>query len=140
MDDAMEMSIAGRISELPRVANTVGSFLQCKRIPPEAIATVHLALDELLSNVIVWGYGDEEEQPIQVKVAIDVDEGQIWLTIVDEGRPFDPTSQKPPDTTISPELRREGGLGLHLVRNLAMNVAYARIDERNVVEVLIDAK
>jgi serine/threonine-protein kinase RsbW len=135
MSDSFATSMPNRISELPTLAGAIRSFLEDKSVSAEAIDTVHLALDELISNIIFWGYADDHEHTIQVRTEI-VKE-QIRLTIEDDARPFDPTSLIPPDTDLAPDLRREGGLGVYLVRNTAEDILYRRVDGRNVVEVRI---
>ena len=55
------------------------------------------------------------------------------MTVADDGIPFNPLSIAPPDTGLSVEDRRIGGLGIHLVRNIMDEVTYNRRTDRNVV-------
>lgn len=131
----LTLSLANRISELPRVTEAVESFLGQKRFSADVMTTVQLALDELIANTILWAYEDRREHRITVTVT--TSPAQVRLVIEDDGREFDPTSASSPDVCLKPEHRKEGGLGLHLVRSMAEDVTYRRVDGRNVVEVKV---
>jgi serine/threonine-protein kinase RsbW len=75
------------------------------------------AVDEAATNVIVHGY---QGQPGWLDVAAELVDDRIVVTIEDEAPTFDPTQVAEPDLTISPEQRRPGGMGVHLIR-LAMD-------------------
>lgn len=100
-------------------------------------ARVALAFDELLSNVIKYGFPDPS--PHQIECEIRHDKGGIIAVITDDGIPFDPLRQPDPDTTLSLEARGIGGLGIHLVRQLFDNVRYQRDAGRNVTTFTVKA-
>jgi anti-sigma regulatory factor (Ser/Thr protein kinase) len=133
VSNILTKTITNKISELPNMADAVNSFLVCKEVATETINSVHLILDELLSNVILWGYEDYQEHLISVKVA--VDHTQVQVVIEDDGRNFDPTSAPTPDVLLKPEHRSEGGLGIHLVRSMAEKVTHNYVNGRNIMEI-----
>lgn len=135
MTATLALSIANEISELPRVAQAVGAFLERERVPREAIDAAQLALDELVANVVRWGHDDNQRHLIRVQAA--VEKARVRVVVEDDGRPFDPSCAPPPDVSLTPERRAEGGLGIHLVRTMADQVAYRRVAGRNVVEVTV---
>ena len=55
------------------------------------------------------------------------------MEVSDDGRAFDPLSLPPPDTTLPPERRKAGGLGVHLVRKTMDEGSYRRVLGHNVV-------
>ncbi|MND04390.1 Serine/threonine-protein kinase BtrW [compost metagenome] len=59
----------------------------------------------------------------------------IRLDFVDDGAPFDPLVAAPPDLNADIVERGVGGLGLHLIRELADNCHYARRDGCNILHV-----
>ncbi len=137
MTATLALSIANEISELPRLTQAVGAFLEHERVSREAIDAAQLALDELVANVVRWGHDDDRQHLIRVEAA--VEKAQVRLVVEDDGRPFDPSCFPPPDLSTPPEQRAEGGLGIHLVRALAQQVAYRRMAGRNRVEVILDS-
>jgi serine/threonine-protein kinase RsbW len=94
----------------------------CTRFPGRALYAVNLALDELVSNVILYGYDDPSGQQIIVRLEIDGPELCAWLE--DGGRPFDPGSVEAPNLSAPLEKRQIGGLGIHLVRSLMDKLEY----------------
>jgi anti-sigma regulatory factor (Ser/Thr protein kinase) len=70
-----------------------------------------------------------------------VDEEDLTLVVEDDGRPFDPLRDAPcPDLDSPLELRREGGLGLHLVRHMADETVYERVGQANRVRMRVDLR
>jgi serine/threonine-protein kinase RsbW len=64
-------------------------------------------------------------------VVLDTD--RVRVTLTDDGRPFDPLEMPAPDTTLTTQERRIGGLGIHLVRRIMDEVSYDRRADRNVM-------
>jgi sigma-B regulation protein RsbU (phosphoserine phosphatase) len=58
---------------------------------------------------------------------------RLKFTIVDRGKPFDPTVHADVDTTLAAEDRSIGGLGIYLVRQIMDSINYERIDNLNVL-------
>ena len=94
------------------------------------VFTLNLALDELVTNVVSYGY-DEPAGDRDITVALAVGDGRLTATLEDDGRPFDPLAKAPPDIDSSLEDRRIGGLGVHFVRTMMDDVQYRRVDGRN---------
>ena len=58
------------------------------------------------------------------------------LALADDGKPFDPTADAPPPVLDGPvEDRPIGGLGLHILKKMGLQLAYRREAGRNVVRV-----
>ena len=76
-------------------------------------------------------YGDGEEHEFEIRFELSSD--RLSVTIADDGVPFNPFANFPPDTALPVEKREIGGLGIHLVRNVMDEVSYNRRTDRNVV-------
>jgi serine/threonine-protein kinase RsbW/sigma-B regulation protein RsbU (phosphoserine phosphatase) len=90
-----------------------------------------MVFDEMLSNIISYAYHDEDEHDIEIRV--ELSENRLTVSIVDDGIPFNPIGVEIPDTELSLEERKVGGLGIHLVRNLMDKVSYQRRIDKNIV-------
>jgi len=98
--------------------------------------TLNLVLDELISNIISYAYGDDESH--EILLTFELTGGRLTVSITDDGIPFNPFEAEPPDTTLGPEERPIGGLGIHLVRSLVDRATYQRRVDKNVVMLVKD--
>jgi anti-sigma regulatory factor (Ser/Thr protein kinase) len=98
-------------------------------LDPEAAWRVHVALDEILSNVVRHGGGEGRAPTIDV--TLNSTAFGLEVAVVDDGPEFDPLTLSEPDVTSSLEDRQPGGLGVYLVRRLMDRVEYTRRDGRN---------
>jgi anti-sigma regulatory factor (Ser/Thr protein kinase) len=73
-------------AEIARLSQAVDELGRWRGIAPETLYAVNLALDEILTNVISYGYEDKGEQAIVVRLALEEDE--IVAEIEDSARPF----------------------------------------------------
>lgn len=122
------------IQQIPTLAEWIDSL----GIPGELNMPVNLALEEAVSNVMLYAYPDIKHGQVLVEfvrsqVAGQQAHEQIVFTITDSGIPFDPTQQPPADTSLSVEERAIGGLGIHLVMQLMDEVRYERVEDKNVL-------
>lgn len=113
---------------------TLAEWVEGLGIPDELSMPVNLALEEAVSNVMLYAY--PETNSGRVFVEFNRHQSAIIFTITDSGIPFDPTKQEPADTTLSAEDRAIGGLGIHLVRQLMDEVTYRREDDKNVLTLI----
>jgi serine/threonine-protein kinase RsbW len=98
-------------------------------LDPDAGWPIHVALDEVLSNVVRHGSVGQQDPLVQVTFSLT---GTVLeVAVVDDGPEWNPLARPEPDTGAPLEARRPGGLGVHLVRHLMDGVAYAREDGRN---------
>lgn len=124
-------SLGPELSEIPQLAEEVEGFLKEHGVPPKVIFSLNLALDELLTNTLSYGFTPEEGER-QVRVRMRLERGQITTELEDNGRPFDPLSDAPePDLNASLEERRVGGLGVHLVKKMVDSVRYHHAEGHN---------
>jgi serine/threonine-protein kinase RsbW len=127
--ERIEMVIANRVEELARVAECLDDLGTRRGLPRDAVADMHVALDEVLTNVLSHAYDDAGTHDIRIVLAVYPD--ALQAEIEDDGRPFDPLAAPPPDRGAPLAERMVGGLGVHFVRSLMSGLAYQRIADRN---------
>ena len=106
------------------------AFVATNRLSADAAWPLHLALDEILSNIVRHTYGGGD-QGREIEVGFRLKDGVLELTFLDDGLAFDPLTAPEPDTTGPAEDRPLGGLGIFLVRKLMDHVDYERQAGRN---------
>jgi len=95
---------------------------------------VDLVLEELVQNVISYGYPDG--RPGQVVVSIECADGHLRMRVEDDGHAFDPLGLPVPDLEASIADLNIGGLGIHFARTLTDTQNYRRVDGRNCIELV----
>ena len=128
---ALGFSIANDLRDIAGATEKVRAFLAEHGLTEEVSFEVHLALDELLTNTIDYGYDDDNEHRIDLLLRLESD--TLTVEIADDGSAFDPLQAAEPDMGASIEDRARGGLGIYLVRKMMDSVAYRRQDGRNIV-------
>jgi serine/threonine-protein kinase RsbW len=130
--DLTEKRIANRLDEMPKIVAMVERFGTEHGCPNEVINDLNVALDEILSNVIAYGYGTGESGEILVR--LDYHSDEILIEVEDDGKPFDPLQAPPPELRAPLHARQVGGLGIHFIKSLMDEVAYARTAGKNRLE------
>jgi serine/threonine-protein kinase RsbW len=116
-------------AQLAVVTQFLQEFWRAAELPPSEATAFELALEEIFMNVVMHGSPPGHEP--RIEVSLEFCNGEMILTIEDDGPPFDPLSLPPPDVTASLEERRVGGLGVFLVRQMMDEVSYQRTGKRN---------
>ena len=126
-----QIILGNRISELPALTAFIEGCGEEWQLRPEVVFNLQLALEECVTNVIMYAYPPEEQHTLQVTA--ELQEPDLIFTIEDSGVPFDPTPVAEADTSLSAEERPIGGLGIFLVRQLMDSVEYRREGDRNLL-------
>ena len=130
-DGTLSVQLRNDLSELQRLDQLVTKFAEQHDLAPELVYRVNLVLEEIITNVISYGYDDSSEHEISVRLSWK-DPG-IEIEIEDDGRPFNPLAAPPPDTRKPLAERQVGGLGIHFVRAMMDEVEYRRENAKNLL-------
>jgi serine/threonine-protein kinase RsbW len=103
-------------------------------VPLSVLNDLNVVLDELVTNVISYGYADGAEHVIVIDV--DVADGAVVVEVVDDGVAFDPMAEPAPDLRGNLRERRIGGLGIQYVKHLTDSCCYRRVDGKNHLRVM----
>jgi len=118
-----------------RTIENMSEFLNRHSAGPQALYYAQLAAEEMGTNIIKYGYNDQLEHRITLRVECLAD--CLRLEILDGGRPFDVRQIPEPDPEQSLENRQPGGWGISLVRRLSRRMDYERRDGMNVLTIEI---
>ena len=132
-EGSIKIRLRAEVPEVERLNRLIRRFGELHEIPGRTLYAVHLAIDELVSNAILYAFDNPMGQ--EVVVSIDVQESVVRAAIEDSGREFNPLQTGSPDVSLPLEHREAGGLGIHLVRSLMDEVAYQRVDTKNILTV-----
>lgn len=133
MSDRLSLRIDNRLPELERVRSEVEAFLERCDVAGREAYHIQLAVDELVTNVILHAFETQGGRPIDLVLMSEP--GFVDMTLEDEGQPFDPLAVPEPDMDIPPEKRRIGGLGIHFVRKTMDHLDYERKNGKNILHI-----
>ena len=106
-------------------------------ISDQAKYSLRLALEEMLSNTVKYGYADQAVHPISISITVDSE--LIRIELIDDARPFNPTLQPKPDSAHNVAVGIAGGFGIELVRRICRHMGYRREQNRNRVTLHIES-
>lgn len=124
--------VQARMERLPQAIAFVEAFCQRNGIARSDALRLGLIIEELFTNTVEHGHGGDSDAPIRVELRVTV--SQLALLYEDAAPHFDPLArllQSPPDLHAELDERRVGGLGIHLVTQMAASIRYAREDGFN---------
>ena len=118
-------------SELERLCRKCEELGHSLGLSDKSIFEMNLALDELFTNIISYGFQDCREHIIKIHITI---EGELLqIRIEDDGVPFNPLASKTPDFQCDIEACQIGGLGIHLIKKLMEDIRYQRVADKNIL-------
>lgn len=126
--------INNKIEEMPKVIQFFEDFAFRNDMTTVATQKFNIVLDELLNNIISYGFNDPEEHEIEVKFQLKY--LRLIITIEDDGIPFNPFRNESPDIKLAIDERKLGGLGVHIVKNLVDEYAYIRQANKNIINLV----
>jgi anti-anti-sigma factor len=127
-------TFANTVSDLEDVVRCLGEFLERHRVVGRAAYVTNLAVEELATNVLKYGYDDDRSHLIGLRVEVHPE--AVVVSVEDDGHAFDPLrAPTPPQPTEGGE---PGGLGLALVRQLSRDMRYERQGGKNRSTVIVD--
>jgi anti-sigma regulatory factor (Ser/Thr protein kinase) len=129
---SLHLSIENDAGGLDRATTRIAEFILDAGLPEDMAHDLRLAAEEMLTNICKYAYSDSGEHAILLDLAVEGSQARLRLS--DDGMEFDPLEAPAPDFSIPLEDRPIGGLGIHIVRNLAHSIEYHRIAGRNVIE------
>ena len=128
---AFKEVIANQVTELGPLAEKIDLFVETHGLPPKLAHELNICLDEIVSNVIKYGYPDGGQHLIEIR--LDLTPAGLVTEVEDGAQPFNPLEAKEPDVDKPLEEREIGGLGIFLVKKLMDQVSYERRGGRNVL-------
>ena len=123
------IQVAPELERIPQVCQFLEGVLEERDAPMKVVTQISIAADEIFSNIA--RYSGAKTARVDCEAGV----GRVVIRFVDDGRPYDPTMQPEPDTTLSLEEREIGGLGIFIVKKSMDRVSYDYVDGQNVLTI-----
>ena len=122
--------LTNNLTELERLAEIVDEFGEAHCLASHDVFQINLALDEVVTNIISYGYDDNKNH--EITVIMELTDDVLKITVIDDGKAFNPLDIPSPDfSAVAVDDKEVGGLGIHFVRKVMNHVAYERKDNEN---------
>jgi phosphoserine phosphatase RsbU/P len=132
VDDAFKtIVLRNDIREMDRIIEAITQIAASIACSPVVVHDITLAIEEIFSNIVFYGFGDDLDHPVTFDVSIDGD--TLVLTLQDRGIPFNPLNVRVGRRDKPLEERDKGGMGIILAKNLMDRMEYRREQGKNVL-------
>jgi len=128
------ITIINQVAQLDVVATELEALALEWHLPAGELMKCNLVLEEIITNIIFYGYDDTLEHLITIRLTYDDD--RLMMQIEDDAKEFNPLLATVPDITAPPEERPVGGLGIHFIRQLMDEATYERRTGKNLFSVM----
>lgn len=132
------VNLPASIAELDHINEMIAQIVTEQSL----VFKVQLIVEELLTNIASYAYEqDEPNKYLRFVCGYVYFDGKkaILLQLVYGGVAFDPFIEvKDPDITQPITERDIGGLGMHLIKEIATHYTYARLNDANQVQIYLD--
>lgn len=119
------------LDQIAGLALAVQEWGEQQGIPSRTIDHINLMLDEIITNIVTHGYDNAPNEHIDVMLRHN--KNVVSMTITDWAKAFDITQVAPPNLTTNLDERKPGGVGIHIVRQLASKTTYERRGNMNIL-------
>ncbi len=123
-------TIDAEIKSIPVVADGIEDYLVSAGVNPAIVPDLELAVDEVMTNIIMHGYRGRAGT---IQITCSIGDGSVKVEIRDRAPAFNPLSVKDPDISADLAQRAVGGMGIYLVRKVMDAVSYEYRDGENVL-------
>lgn len=117
--ESFDVSLKNDEANASKVSEQIVEFAKKHNIPERESQIIGLAAEEMVDNIIVYGYKKEKSSYIDVNLKLYED--NLLLRIRDDGVPFDPTKYE------ENEEAEYSTSGIKLIKNLTDKMTYMRI-------------
>ncbi len=126
------INIKSRTSGMEIMNEQLARLVKDWEIADDVAFSMNLALEEIVTNIIDYGYKGVEDYDIIIRFTLE--KHRLRIQIKDNAPEFNPLDVKDPDDLNKPlEERNVGGLGIHLVKKFTDNFSYRRSNGKNIV-------
>ena len=126
--------MSAKIENIGTMTEELNAWFEENDVSMKVILQMDVVLDEMLSNIAFYAYGDTPGD-MTVEASMINDNKTLKLVFSDTGIAFDPLKKPDPDITLSAEERKIGGLGIFMVKKTMDHVSYERKDDTNIFTV-----
>ena len=121
------LSLQASMDDIDRLKPFIEHVASQAGIDRNETRRLRLAAEEAVANVINYG------QATVITLQAEKTDGQLTITIDDNGQPFDPTQGSATDLSIPADQRPLGGMGIIMLERMTDGLSYQRANGHNIL-------
>jgi serine/threonine-protein kinase RsbW len=127
------LTLPAQLSSLKIIGRFIIDICQEEGISSKKAYKLRLAVDELVTNIIVHGCANSTTESM-LEINAEIESVSLKVTITDTGLPFDPREREFDESILSLpiEERPTGGLGVFLSLQSVDEFSYQTTDHKNI--------
>ena len=129
-----EFDISAEKENLPKVLEFVEGQLEALECSRKVITQLDIAVEEIFVNIASYAY-DPLTGPATIRTEITRDPLAVIISFIDNGIPYDPLAKPDPDINLPLKQRKQGGLGIFMVKNSMDDVNYEYKNGQNILTI-----
>ena len=127
-----QITILAIKKETEKAIDTITELLFLNKVDYSIINKISIALEEVLINIVSYAYENTGKIDIIYELTTEPKK-ELSVTIIDEGKEFDPLKKEDPNITDLYKERKIGGLGIFVTKQIMDEVSYLRKDNKNIL-------
>ncbi|MEL6309853.1 MAG: ATP-binding protein [Chloroflexota bacterium] len=124
------LRLPGTIDQVRVACDFVVKVAKSAGFGDDGIFQSQLAVEEIFTNIVEHGY-EHDAKGRGIELVTEITDDALLISILDEAPPFNPLQLDDPDPDVPLWERKEGGWGVHFVRNYMDDVRYKLDKDRN---------
>ena len=132
-DKNANLHITAKIQNLDNLIDFTEKFMQKNGFDNKSIMQISIVAEEIFTNICNYGQlADDDIIKIDARMECD---SKCVICFADGGIAFNPLFQKEPDTHLPLNRRKEGGLGIYMIKQLTSKVNYKYENGMNILTI-----
>ena len=127
-----EKRVKGVKENIPVMLDFISEFAKKEKFDSAFINNLSVVADEMLSNIVKYAYKDYVDDMF-VRILYNPDKKVFVLTIIDRGDEFNPFLVDNHELEGDVSNKKEGGLGILIVKKMMSEYAYDFINHKNII-------
>jgi len=132
--EPLTLRVENKMENWPAMREALHEYGMCAGMNMRELKKTEVAIEEAVVNIVK--YSEAEWMELILDLRFQISDFRLEITLRDDGIAFDPTKQEEVDTEKVTAERQVGGLGIALLRQIADEVRYERIDDINTLTII----
>lgn len=128
------LSVEASTEHLAKVRDFVAAHAESIGLSQKDISEIRLAVDEAYTNIIKHAYKNSPTEKVSIEIGSDAK--KLWISLMDEGKSFDPNTYSEPDLMQRIKEKKRGGMGVYLIKKVMDQVQYNRTGKTNEIRMV----